>query len=591
MKWTVIILGCILLIGLASAAPVANFTENRTHLLVGQAVQFNDTSTGGPTAWSWELIGVDFFSSEQNPVLTFNNSGVYTITLGASNGSISYYTKTNYITVYPTTWNYTTPGTYTWQAPVDVNVTSISLDIGAGGGSGRGCYDYSAFICYNGYGGTSGEWQQYSSISVVEGANYTIVVGGGGPADPATIYPTDPGNSGGNSSAFGKTKQGGAGALGGGANATGGNGIGTGFLTSVFLAENGTSSSTFAGGTAIPGYSGGGGGAAAGNASYRSQYGGKGADGIVRISISGYTGGNVPNFVGSPTTGPAGTLVTFTDTSIIADPLDVVYNWSFGDGSFSAIAGNVIHVYPYTGSYTVTLTITSSGGTISETKEAYINLVTQQNYVLPTQPRAIRFKIVDAYGNDLPGAVVTANYINSSLPNTDISWLTSAFGVSTTVAGEMTNSGVAMQGMTGNDGSLSFVMYPVLQYGITITNTTAGLSKYVTIYPQDNDYIIYCPLASQAQVPSRATYLYNSSLYVTEPNASWITWNIIYSDTSGYTTGLTWNVTCWNNMTEMYSNTWGAVGAGTVINDNYTFPSVPAGVEYRALYAAARTLP
>lgn len=589
----VVLISVMCLVVLASAAPVANFSENRTKLFVGQAVQFNDTSTGAPTSWLWEVLDVGFFSTDQNPVYTFNTSGLYSIRLQATNGSASYYTKTDYITVYPTTWNYTTPGTYTWQCPTDVNATSISLDIGAGGGSGRGTYNYGIFH-YSGYGGTSGEWQQYSSISVVEGTNYTIVVGAGGASDPpaasTSVGNSEIGNPGGDSSAFGKTKLGGAGAIGGKTVGNGGNASGTGFLTTTLLAQNGTNGTDgYLGGTAVTGYSGGGGGAATDTTN--AAYGGKGADGIVRISISGYSGGNVPNFVGSPLTGPAGTLVTFTDTSIIADPTDIIYNWSFGDGSYSSTAGDVVHVYPYTGSYTVTLTITSDVGTIEETKEAYINLVTQQNYVLPTQPKSVRFKVVDAYGNDLPGATVTANYVNSSLPNTDTSWLTSAFGVSTTVATEMTNSGIAMQGITGNDGSLSFIMYPVLQYGITITNATAGLSKYVLIYPQDTDYIIYCPLTSQIEPTSRMSYLYNASLYVTEPNASWITWNLTYSDTSGYTTALTWNVTNWNNMTVMYTNTWGAVGPGTTITDSYTFPSVPAGEEYRAVYRATRVIP
>jgi hypothetical protein len=155
----------------------------------------------------------------------------------------------------------------------------------------------------------------------------------------------------------------------------------------------------------------------------------------------------------------------------------------------------------------------------------------------------------------------------------------------------MTNGSVAMMATTGTDGSATFMMFPAIQYGITITNITEGLSKYVTIYPQDNDYVIYCPTSNQAEPTSRITHLYNTSLYVTEPNASWITWNIIYQDTSGYTTGLTWNVTCWNNMTEMYTKTWGAVGSTTVLADNYTFPSVPAGVEYRAVYSAVRNIP
>jgi hypothetical protein len=44
-------------------------------------------------------------------------------------------------------------------------------------------------------------------------------------------------------------------------------------------------------------------------------------------------------------------------------------------------------------------------------------------------------------------------------------------------------------------------------------------------------------------------------------------------------------------MTEMYNNTWGALTATDVVADNYTFPSVPSGVEYRAIYDATRSVP
>ena len=155
----------------------------------------------------------------------------------------------------------------------------------------------------------------------------------------------------------------------------------------------------------------------------------------------------------------------------------------------------------------------------------------------------------------------------------------------------MVNGDVAMQGLTGTNGQISFMMFPAIQYGITITNETAGLSKYVEIYPTDSDYIIRCPLTSQAMPTMASTSLANASLYVTEPNSSWITWNLLYSDPSGHTTGLTWNVTCWNNMTVMHNNSWGAVGTSAIIVDNYTFPSVPVGEEYVAMYDAVRDIP
>lgn len=73
----------------ASAAPVANFTFDPASPAPGMTVQFDDVTTGGPTAWSWDFgdpdSGAANTSSEQNPAHVFSRSGAYTVTLTASN--------------------------------------------------------------------------------------------------------------------------------------------------------------------------------------------------------------------------------------------------------------------------------------------------------------------------------------------------------------------------------------------------------------------------------------------------------------------------------------------------------------------------
>jgi len=161
----------------------------------------------------------------------------------------------------------------------------------------------------------------------------------------------------------------------------------------------------------------------------------------------------------------------------------------------------------------------------------------------------------------------------------------------------MVDGDVAMQGFTGTDGAISFMMFPAIQYGITVTNATLGVSKYVSIYPQDNDYVIRCVVANVNEEESHMVALYNSTLYVSEPSSSEITWNLYYDDPQLKTYHLVWNITCLNNGTVMYDNEW-SDGAYPYFNpisilqypitDNYTFPAVPAGVEYRATYDAER---
>jgi len=75
----------LILCGSVSAAePVANFTANDTSDISPLSVQFTDTSTGNPTAWSWDF-GDGSSSNEQNPNHTYHALGNYTVTHTASN--------------------------------------------------------------------------------------------------------------------------------------------------------------------------------------------------------------------------------------------------------------------------------------------------------------------------------------------------------------------------------------------------------------------------------------------------------------------------------------------------------------------------
>ncbi|NBV67409.1 MAG: T9SS C-terminal target domain-containing protein [Flavobacteriia bacterium] len=86
--------------------PVANFVGAPLTVNTGNNVSFTDLSTGVPTSWAWTISGSGWVytggtsATSQNPIVTFNNVGQYTVTLVATNalGSDSEI-KTNYITV------------------------------------------------------------------------------------------------------------------------------------------------------------------------------------------------------------------------------------------------------------------------------------------------------------------------------------------------------------------------------------------------------------------------------------------------------------------------------------------------------------
>ncbi len=89
------------------SAPVAGFTANTTTININQAVNFTDQSTNSPTSWSWSITpngNINFVNgtnaTTQNPVVQFNATGVYSVTLTCSNayGSDTE-TKNSYINV------------------------------------------------------------------------------------------------------------------------------------------------------------------------------------------------------------------------------------------------------------------------------------------------------------------------------------------------------------------------------------------------------------------------------------------------------------------------------------------------------------
>ena len=87
--------------GAVSAAdvPSANFTANTTNGSAPLSVQFNDTSAGNVTSWSWDF-GDNGTSTEQNPVHNYTKVGTYNVSLTASNNvGNNTLTQTNYITV------------------------------------------------------------------------------------------------------------------------------------------------------------------------------------------------------------------------------------------------------------------------------------------------------------------------------------------------------------------------------------------------------------------------------------------------------------------------------------------------------------
>ncbi len=130
----------------------------------GSSIKFHDLSTHNPTSWSWTFSGgTPATSTEQNPSITYNTAGTYSVSLVSSNsfGDGTIETKTSYITIYDSPTAACTPsiansGYYGYALS---NVTFNNIN-------------YSSSLTINGYLDNSCS----SSTCVTEGESYSLSV-------------------------------------------------------------------------------------------------------------------------------------------------------------------------------------------------------------------------------------------------------------------------------------------------------------------------------------------------------------------------------------------------------------------------------
>lgn len=98
--------------------PEADFTASETTITSGNDITFTDTSINNPTSWEWEFEGGNpATSADQNPVISYNNSGTYEVKLTATNsGGSDEELKSGFITVNQQTASYTVTFQGNWSA-------------------------------------------------------------------------------------------------------------------------------------------------------------------------------------------------------------------------------------------------------------------------------------------------------------------------------------------------------------------------------------------------------------------------------------------------------------------------------------------
>jgi PKD repeat protein len=289
-------------------------------------------------------------------------------------------------------------------------------------------------------------------------------------------------------------------------------------------------------------------------------------------------------FAGSPTTGNAGLSVSFTDqsqfgASEIASPRS--YNWSFGDGTYSDIKGSTSHVYTTLGTYTVALSVGNSYGNSTETKVNYI-IISNSQQTTWYSPKQIGVTAVyrDPAGIRIPNAPMTMRAIASSIPATATTdtqqSLQLFYGINPTAANLMMNNTLLMSGITGGDGSASFTVLASINYQVNITDPKTGIVWSSEMSPSDplGMYTVWVGNAPFAEASNTSiNQLNQTKLYITQPDAGNVTFNLIYKDTSGLTTNLVFEIVAANNKTRVYGVDLGNPGTSIVLA-NYTLPNV-----------------
>ncbi len=313
---------------LAPQPPIAEFSASSTNISMGDTVTFTDESINTPTSWAWTFDGgTPGSSSAQNPSVTYNTVGTYTVSLTATNAQGSdTETKTGYITVAEKPYCTSSAGNQGYEYIAGVSVADLNNTSGASPYT-----DYTSLTATMSNGETV-------SVSLTPGfvsSSYTeywkIWIDYNGDHD---------------------------------------------FEDSGEEVFSGSGSSTVTGSFTVPSSTVGGDTRMRVSMSYSSYppYCGTFTYGEVEdYTVSFGVVFPVADFIGTPTTVNVGGSVAFTDLS---SGSPTAWAWSFPGGTpSSSTAQNPTVVYNTAGVYSVTLAVTNAAGSDTETRTDYITVI------------------------------------------------------------------------------------------------------------------------------------------------------------------------------------------------------------------------
>ena len=243
------------------------------------------------------------------------------------------------------------------------------------------------------------------------------------------------------------------------------------------------------------------------------------------------------------------------------------------------------------GPYTITA---AAGGYYPQTQSAYLDrpgtttatiLLTERPppatpAEMPNYPQHnVRFLCVDEYNHPLQNVTITAVYQESSGP---VSWITDWLGLSQNV--HVANS--TLQGTTGLDGSVIFLMVQSVQYRMTVAAPAPlNMTKTFDLYPKEDQITIRFVTSDRPDLSTMPTY----ELTATETDPSSVRLALSYHDATNATTALTFTVTDHATGELIHTETFAASKFPGTVSPSYTVENTK-GAMYRFGFEATNTV-
>ncbi|MDK2990764.1 MAG: hypothetical protein PWR16_2293 [Methanoculleus sp.] len=500
--------------------PGASFVAAPTSGMAPLTVQFTDTSTGDPTVWAWEF-GDGWGSNARNPAHTYASPGTYTVILTAYNAVGSdVRTRYNYITVTaPEPTGSAIVNGYVYDITNDILVDGATITVRndtystTATSSGGGYYQVSGLApgTYTVKGAKAGYVASPDyAVSLADGAvvRQDIALGVSGVAIVGTVYDASTG-----APLDGVTV---TAAQGSGNFTTITSGGGKYTLNNLSTGIETTITATFAGYIHNPVV-------------------------LTQTSSTPYTVDLylLPTAVAHNGTALAGLVTDAATHQAIANaqvhlPSHANVTTSpTGFYLFDDLSAGTYYVsasasgYKDSSPYAVTLT---EGNLTMQDISLTSATATATNMDYP--PHLVRILCVDEYNRPLQNVTIQAVYQESSSP---VDWLAEWLGIAPNV--QVTTE--TLEGTTGLDGSVVFLMVQSVQYRFTVAAPALNMTKTFDLYPKEDQITIRFQTSTRPDLSTMPTY----DLTATEINSSAVRLALSYHDTTNATTALTFIVT------------------------------------------------